>query len=395
MTVVDASTSASALQHVLDRVEQSGRRPAAVPDSIQLSWERCAGSGLAPDHVAVPFDSDVDADSRLSWAAGPAMTAVSDALADEPVALLLTDSRGHVVQRFAGSTRTADVMDDIGAAPGFVCREELVGTNSIGMALLSSALNVVLGVEHYADNLTVVSCASAPVVDPATGQQLGVVNITSTVAGFHPALPALLDRVLAETRDRLVDDHGVPSAALRAAFLARRRRSKGPLIAVSGTAMFFNTAARSAVASHADRALVWAWAERGLRSRPVVTRAVLPLSSGPRAVGVEPVHDGESVVGALLSLGAVTVSSESSGSPGSPGGPGDSGPDDRSARRVASLTEAERAIAHQVGRGHTNRETAALLFLSPHTVDYHLRQIYRKLAVQSRVEMVRALEAHQ
>ena len=60
----------------------------------------------------------------------------------------------------------------------------------------------------------------------------------------------------------------------------------------------------------------------------------------------------------------------------------------------ASLTEAERTIAHQVARGLTNRETAALLFLSPHTVDYHLRQIYRKLAVQSRVEMAHAIEAN-
>ena len=257
MEIVAAPTSGSALQHVLDRVEESGRPPHAVPDPIHRSWERCAGAGIDPDHVAVPFEPDVEADSRLSWAAGPAMTAVSEALADEPVALLLADQRGHVVQRAVGSTKAADIMDGIGAAPGFLCREELVGTNSIGLALLTSSLNVVLGFEHYADNLTVVSCASAPVVHPATGQHLGVVNITSKAGAFHAALPALLDRVLAETRARLSEDHGVPSAALRAAFLSARRKTKGPLIAVSSNTMFFNTAAGATLSSHLDRAAVW------------------------------------------------------------------------------------------------------------------------------------------
>ena len=383
MEILTAPTSGSALQHVLDRVEESGRPPDAVPDPIHRSWERCAGAGINPDHVAVPFEPDVEADSRLSWAAGPAMTAVSEALADEPVALLLADQRGHVVQRAVGSTRAADIMDNIGAAPGFLCREELVGTNSIGLALLTSSLNVVLGFEHYADNLTVVSCASAPVVHPATGQHLGVVNITSKAGAFHAALPALLDRVLAETHARLSEDHGVPSAALRGAFLSARRKAKGPLIAVSSNTMFFNTAAGAVLSSHTDRAAVWAWAEQQLHGRPGVTETVLSLSGGPRLARAVPVYDDASLAGALVSLGSRPT-------PGSDA----VRRDDETARGWSSLTEAERNIAQQVARGLTNRETAALLFLSPHTVDYHLRQIYRKLSVQSRVEMARAVEAN-
>jgi len=36
--------------------------------------------------------------------------------------------------------------------------------------------------------------------------------------------------------------------------------------------------------------------------------------------------------------------------------------------------------------GHTNREIASRLFLSPRTVDMHVRNILRKLSCRSRVE---------
>jgi len=56
-----------------------------------------------------------------------------------------------------------------------------------------------------------------------------------------------------------------------------------------------------------------------------------------------------------------------------------------------SLTETERSIADLVAEGHTNREVAAAMFLSPHTVGYHLRHIFSKVGVDSRVELTRLL----
>jgi DNA-binding CsgD family transcriptional regulator len=57
----------------------------------------------------------------------------------------------------------------------------------------------------------------------------------------------------------------------------------------------------------------------------------------------------------------------------------------------SSLTVAERRVAEVVAEGLTNVEAAHRLFLSRHTVDFHLRQIFRKLEVRSRVELARAL----
>lgn len=51
------------------------------------------------------------------------------------------------------------------------------------------------------------------------------------------------------------------------------------------------------------------------------------------------------------------------------------------------LSETEKTIAKLVSEGLTNRQVAKRVFLSPHTVNYHLRQIFRKFDVISRVEL--------
>ncbi len=57
-----------------------------------------------------------------------------------------------------------------------------------------------------------------------------------------------------------------------------------------------------------------------------------------------------------------------------------------------SLTERELEVARLVVDRKTNPEIAAALFLSPKTVETHIRNMFRKLAVSSRVELARAVE---
>jgi DNA-binding CsgD family transcriptional regulator/tetratricopeptide (TPR) repeat protein len=58
-----------------------------------------------------------------------------------------------------------------------------------------------------------------------------------------------------------------------------------------------------------------------------------------------------------------------------------------SAPSAADLTARERDVCELVAAGRTNREVAAALFLSPRTVEHHLRLAYRKLGVRSRTEL--------
>ncbi len=58
---------------------------------------------------------------------------------------------------------------------------------------------------------------------------------------------------------------------------------------------------------------------------------------------------------------------------------------------IDELTPQELRIALQLAGGITIREAAAALFLSPKTVDYHLRHVYQKLDIHSREELAHAL----
>ena len=58
---------------------------------------------------------------------------------------------------------------------------------------------------------------------------------------------------------------------------------------------------------------------------------------------------------------------------------------------AVALTPSESRVAVLVAEGRTNKDVAALLFLSPKTVEFHLSAVYRKLGITNRTELSRKL----
>jgi len=68
---------------------------------------------------------------------------------------------------------------------------------------------------------------------------------------------------------------------------------------------------------------------------------------------------------------------------------------------IDQLTPQELQISRYVAQGLRNKEVAARLFLSPRTIEYHLRNVFSKLGIDSRAQLARltltadgALPAH-
>ncbi|MFF5498647.1 LuxR C-terminal-related transcriptional regulator [Streptomyces aquilus] len=72
---------------------------------------------------------------------------------------------------------------------------------------------------------------------------------------------------------------------------------------------------------------------------------------------------------------------------GTPAPPASAAPDDPTTR----LTAQQLMVARMAAEGATNREIATRLALSPRTIDHHLRGVFARLGIRSRIELVRLL----
>ncbi|MFI9762527.1 AAA family ATPase [Streptomyces sp. NPDC051963] len=59
------------------------------------------------------------------------------------------------------------------------------------------------------------------------------------------------------------------------------------------------------------------------------------------------------------------------------------------------LSRAEQRVAALIGAGHTNKSAAAELGISVNTIGTHLRAVFKKLNIQSRVQLANALHGHE
>ena len=211
-----------------------GRVPKAARAEIIASWQR--SSHLARGELKrAPLLVETDVQqarfrsSRFMRAAQPAVQKAGYLLNRSGNMILLCDPQGLVIDQ-VGDPYTLDMGRENHLYTGGRWREEDIGTNAIGMALLTGMPVQVFRAEHFSEEIQRWSCSATPVCDPVTERILGVVDVSwpaDAVRSDAGALSAIL-AVQAETmlRQMLMVER---EKLAETANLRRLRRGNAPV----------------------------------------------------------------------------------------------------------------------------------------------------------------------
>lgn len=153
---------------------------------IQASWQRCRHHGMSPhwhvDQILLTqpeLHLQREENRQLRKLALREMRLLESSLAYGGRVLILTDSTGVILDSlgddtFLGRTRKVSLM------PGASWREQITGTNAIGIAVVEHCFVQVLGSQHFFYENQFLACNAMPIFSPA-GHLAGVLNISGDV----------------------------------------------------------------------------------------------------------------------------------------------------------------------------------------------------------------------
>ncbi|HMJ77284.1 MAG TPA: helix-turn-helix domain-containing protein [Iamia sp.] len=273
--------------------------PVPLRPLIAASWARSARSGVRPDRLDPAAADDVAVGGRLSTLATPVLDRLGRHLDETRATLVLTDARARVLDRRAGMTGLADVLDEVGLVPGHSYAEDAVGTNGMGTAAEERRPVTVVGEEHYAESLRGLTCVGVPVVHPVTGRLEGIVDLTCFNDDAGRWMTPLAMEVAHAVEMQLAGSATRTEQALLAAFVARSRRTSTPIVAVTADIVLTNPAAARLLAPQ-DHQQLWEVVS-GLGTTELAAEVALADGSSVQA-RFEPVEVGRLTAGAVIAL---------------------------------------------------------------------------------------------
>ena len=199
---------------ICDRSPVDAERAGVRPE-ILASWERSAGY-IVPEVDEAPV-TDIG-ETRQAFQASPLSAAVRQlepqlqaAADDGELVVAVTDPGARILWTYAGVVmlRRAEKVNFV---PGGRWDDASVGTNALDLALRLDRAATVFSAEHFSSCLHGWVCWAAPVHDPQTGRQLGVLDLSTTWDRSHPIGPATAE-ALARLLGRELRATAVASAA--------------------------------------------------------------------------------------------------------------------------------------------------------------------------------------
>ena len=224
---VEAATDLRAHARALRRswaTARGGRAEESVRPVIRQSWQRTEQAGIDPDHPRPrrAFASDALEDYRDASGLRDCVDVLRKCLGgfaqDAEHVMVVVDASCRIVW-MEGDPRTRRNADRIAFEEGMDWTEASVGTNAIGTALAIDHAVQVFSAEHFSAKQHPWWCSAAPIHDPATGEVLGVVDLSGPMHTAHPHSLALVNAAAGMAEELLRSRRALADERLRRAYL--------------------------------------------------------------------------------------------------------------------------------------------------------------------------------
>ncbi len=170
-------------------VEHGASAGSLVRPEILSSWTRSVAA--VPTGVEAAPMSDEDETASL-WQDSPLQAAVAGVEAelrrtaeDGDLVLAVTDAQTRILWTYGGRVMRRKA-ETVNFAPGARWDDQSVGTNALDLATRMATPSMVFSAEHYAPIVHNWVCWAAPVFDPHSGRQIGVIDLSTTWDRSHP-----------------------------------------------------------------------------------------------------------------------------------------------------------------------------------------------------------------
>jgi hypothetical protein len=162
---------------------------AGVRTEIIASWERSAAH-IMPEVEEAPLASADETQlvfrtSPLSAAVRQLESQLQAAADDGELVVAVTDPAARILWTYSGAVMRRKA-EKVNFVPGGRWDEASVGTNALDLALRLDHATTVYSAEHFSSCVHGWVCWAAPVYDPGTGRQLGVLDLSTTWDRSHP-----------------------------------------------------------------------------------------------------------------------------------------------------------------------------------------------------------------
>ena len=170
-------------------VEHGDLAEGLVRPEILRSWERSAPA-VGIDVREAPLADE--SDTQSFWQGSPLQVAVERVeqelrrtAEDGDLVVAVTDAQTRILWTYGGRVMRRKA-ESVNFVAGGRWDDTSVGTNALDLATRNDAPSMVFSAEHYAEIVHNWVCWAAPVHDPVSGEQLGVIDLSTTWDRTHP-----------------------------------------------------------------------------------------------------------------------------------------------------------------------------------------------------------------